>query len=65
MATKKTTLVLDTIVAKHLRVYACKQDRSMSDITQEALNTFFALSCPEWQKDYIILEDVESGHSEE
>jgi len=57
MTTKKTTLVLDTIVAKHLRVYACKQDRSMSDIAQEALQNFFALSCPQWQKDYIILDD--------
>lgn len=57
MTTRKTTLVLDTIVAKHLRVYACKQDRSMSDIAQEALKNFFALSCPQWQKDYIILDD--------
>lgn len=60
MATKKTTLVLDTTIAKHLRVYACKQDRSMSDIAQEALQNFFALSCPQWKKDYIILDDKEN-----
>jgi hypothetical protein len=29
----------------------------MSDIAEEALQNFFALSCPEWQKDYIILEN--------
>lgn len=60
MASKKTTLLLDATVAKHLKVYACKNDRSMSDITQEALNQYFALSCPKWKKDYIILEDETS-----
>ena len=57
MATKKTTLVLDTVTARHLRVYAFKQDRTMSDVTQEALHNFFNLSCPKWQTDYIIMED--------
>lgn len=64
MTTRKTTLVLDATIAKHLRVYACKQDRSMSDIAQEALQNFFALSCPEWQKDYIILENDKTQQAE-
>lgn len=60
MTIKKTTLRLQPTTARHLKVCACKQDRSMSDIAQEALERYFIFLCPEWQKDYIILEDEEN-----
>ncbi len=51
---RKTTIILEQITAKHLRIHALKQDKTMSAITEDALHQYFAIACPEWKTEYII-----------
>jgi predicted transcriptional regulator len=61
MKRKKTTIVLEQTIAKHLRIHALRQDRTMSSITETALQEYFAIVCPDWKKDYIKTEnDIET-----
>jgi hypothetical protein len=50
---KKTTIILEQTTAKHLRIHALKQDKSMSAITEDALHQYFAVACPGWKSEYI------------
>jgi predicted transcriptional regulator len=54
---KKTTIILDQTTAKHLRIHALKQDKTMSAITEDALHQYFAVACPDWKTEYIILSN--------
>jgi hypothetical protein len=54
---KKTTVILEQTTAKHLRIHALKQDKSMSAITEDALHQYFAVACPDWKTEYVNLSN--------
>jgi predicted transcriptional regulator len=54
---KKTTIILEQTTAKHLRIHALKQDKTMSAITEDALHQYFAVACPDWKTEYVILSN--------